>query len=96
MLIMPVVKMPLTGCLREENRMLQIANIIGTVMCDIYPEAMNEYEALDIYIANLHKKIRLKSNANIDCKNDIALLLSLTAFSKPIADIVAGRETEAK
>ena len=75
--------------------MLQTAKIIGAVMCEIHPEAQNEYEALDIYITNLHKRIRLKSNANIDYNKDVDLLLSLTAFIKPIADMVAEREAEA-
>lgn len=76
--------------------MLQTAKAIGAVMCEIYPEAMNEYEALDIYITNLYKKIMFKRRSNIDCKDDIAFLLALSEYSKPIAAMVAEREAGAK
>lgn len=72
--------------------MEQMAKIIGKVLLDTIEEAENIYEAIDIYSTRLYKKIILKDNANIDCKEELDLYLFLQGYRSIIANMVFQEE----
>lgn len=60
--------------------MEQTTKIVGKILLDTIEEANNIYEAIDIYSTRLYKKIILKDNANIDCREDLDTYLFLQGY----------------
>ncbi len=69
--------------------MLQTAEIIGKIAQEIYPEADNEYVALDYLLQKLYKVISIKQKASIDCRKDIEFYLFLEPYKNKIANMLA-------
>lgn len=62
--------------------------IISKILLDLVPDAENAYQAADIYLSMLNKKIRLKASANIDYTDDLQVYLYLSGYVSMIADNV--------
>lgn len=62
--------------------------IISKILLDLVPEAENSFQAADIYLSALHKKILLKDKANIDYTDDLQIYLFLSGYLSMIADKV--------
>ena len=72
--------------------MEKMAKMVGKILLDTIEEAGNIYEAIDIYSTRLYKRIILKDNANIDCKEDFDTYLFLQGYRSIIADMVFREE----
>lgn len=60
--------------------MVTIAKLLGQIIYDLMPGASNVVEAYDTYCEHLYRCIMAKHRAEIECRDDEELYLTLSSY----------------